>query len=85
MPTATLDTLSTVALRLSEAERYVLAARLLDSVEGEADVASVDAAWDNEIQARLWRYEASETKTTPADRVFEDLEKIYRRKRWINR
>lgn len=75
MPTVTFDAISAAALHLSDAERYALAARLLNSVTEKADVASVEAAWSEEIQARLCRYEAGEAKTTPAEQVFADLEK----------
>jgi putative addiction module component (TIGR02574 family) len=61
------------ALRLSPTERGELAARLLDSLDPEAD-ADVEEAWAKEIATRLEDYRAGRVKPIPGP---ESLRQIF--------
>ena len=37
----------------------------------------VEAAWDLEVRERIRRYDAGETKSIPATKVFEELDKRF--------
>ena len=52
------------ALRLSDEERAALAGELIQSLEREVD-AEAEAAWSEEIRARLERLEAGTATTIP--------------------
>ena len=56
--------LLTEALRLSDEERAVLAAELIQSLEGEVD-ADAEASWAAEIRSRLDRVDAGSATTIP--------------------
>jgi len=52
------------ALRLSDEERAALAGELIQSLEREVD-AEAEAAWSEEIRARLERLDAGTATTIP--------------------
>jgi putative addiction module component (TIGR02574 family) len=52
------------ALRLSDEERAALAGELIQSLDREVD-ADAEAAWSEEIRARLDRLDAGTAKTIP--------------------
>jgi len=52
------------ALRLSDEERAALAGELIQSLEREVD-ADAEAAWSEEIRARLERLDAGTARTIP--------------------
>ena len=56
--------LLTEALRLSDEERAALAGELIQSLDREVD-ADAEAAWSQEIRARLDRLEAGTARTVP--------------------
>jgi putative addiction module component (TIGR02574 family) len=56
--------LLTEALRLSDEERAALAGELIQSLDREVD-ADAEAAWSEEIRARLDRLDAGTAKTVP--------------------
>lgn len=56
--------LLTEALRLSDEERAALAGELIQSLDREVD-ADAEAAWSQEIRARLDRLEAGTAGTVP--------------------
>ena len=70
----TLESLATEALLLPKDQRLTLAHRILASVEPELDQ-STDAAWDQEIQARIKRYDAGLAVGIPGAEVFNELDK----------
>ena len=71
-----LDTVASEAMQLPEDQRLALASRILSSVEPAAN-AEAEAAWDMEVRERIRRYEAGETKSIPAIKVFEELDKRF--------
>jgi putative addiction module component (TIGR02574 family) len=71
----TFDTVSQEALVLPPAQRLELARRLLDSVELEPEPGA-DAAWESEINRRIERLDAGESKPIPASEVFARLRRI---------
>ena len=52
------------ALRLSDEERAALAGELIQSLEREVD-SDAEAAWSEEIRARLERVDAGTARTIP--------------------
>ena len=52
------------ALRLSDEERAALAGELIQSLDSDVD-AEAEAAWSEEIRARLDRLDAGTAKTIP--------------------
>ena len=52
------------ALRLSDEERAALAGELIQSLEREID-SDAEAAWSEEIRARLERLDAGTARTVP--------------------
>jgi len=56
--------LLTEALRLSDEERAALAGELIQSLDREVD-ADAEAAWSEEIRARLDRLDDGTAKTVP--------------------
>ena len=52
------------ALRLSDEERAALAGELIQSLETDVD-ADAEAAWSEEIRARLERVDAGTARTIP--------------------
>jgi putative addiction module component (TIGR02574 family) len=56
--------LLTEALRLSDEERAALAGELIQSLEREIDP-DAEAAWSEEIRARLERLDAGTARTIP--------------------
>ncbi len=71
-----LDTVASEAMQLPEDQRLALASRILSSLEPAAS-AEAEAAWDMEVRERMRRYDAGETKSIPAIRVFEELDKRF--------
>jgi putative addiction module component (TIGR02574 family) len=53
---------------LPETERAELTGMLIDSLEGDRD-ASVEAAWAEEIERRVWQIDSGEVKTIPWEEV----------------
>lgn len=62
------ETLLEAALRLSEAERGELAAKLLDSLEEDPD-GDVDATWGEEIRLRIEEIESGKEVPIPWDQA----------------
>ena len=60
------------ALRLPEADRAEIAGRLLQSIEPETE-ADVEAAWRQEIEARIAAIDAGESETVPGEEVHSQL------------
>ncbi len=73
---ANLNFVASEAMQLPEDQRLALAARILSSVEPAAD-AETDAAWDMVVRERIRRYDAGITKSIPAIKVFEELDKRF--------
>lgn len=71
----TLDTVSGLALDLPPDQRLNLARTLIESVDGTDD-GSPEAAWDEEIRARLARFQSGLTTSIPAADVFRRLREI---------
>ena len=71
--TATLDHISSEALRLPERERMALAHRLLVSVD-DAPVEDIDAAWEAEIVRRFQEYETGRIKPHTTEEFFARLD-----------
>ena len=62
------------ALKLSDSERAELAARLIQSLDAEAD-SEVDAAWAAEIERRCAALDAGEAVTSDWSEVRERIER----------
>jgi putative addiction module component (TIGR02574 family) len=62
------------ALKLSDAERADLAARLIQSLDPEAD-SEVDAAWAAEIERRCAALDSGEAVTSDWSEVRERIER----------
>ena len=60
------------ALALSDKERAEIAAKLLDSLDGDPD-AGAEAAWVDEITRRAERLEAGESKLVDGAQVRENM------------
>ena len=71
----TLEVLSNEALVLPPDQRAELAYRLLVSIEPDSP-ACTDAAWDQEIERRIARFDAGESRSIPAAEVFARLSEI---------
>jgi putative addiction module component (TIGR02574 family) len=69
----TVDALAQGAFELPPDQRYALAQRILASVEPEG-TAEIDDVWAVEIQERIRRYDAGETKGIPAAEVFAEID-----------
>lgn len=52
-----------IALSLTEAERADLAARLIDSLDG--DTSSAQEEWDREIESRLTQFDSNQVPAVP--------------------
>ncbi len=63
-------------LHLPEDQRLTLAHKILSSVEPAPD-SKIEEAWDSEIRHRIRRYDQGKTKTIPASKVFEELDKRF--------
>ncbi|MBL9139245.1 MAG: addiction module protein [Verrucomicrobiales bacterium] len=72
------ETLVADAMQLSHDQRLTLAHRILSSVEPMPSGAN-NEAWDVEIQGRIARFDAGETRAIPAAEVFADLDRRLRR------
>lgn len=67
------------ALRLPEGDRAELAAKLIESLDGEPD-ADVDAAWAEEIERRCAAVDAGDAVTSDWEAVRSRIEReIFRR------
>ena len=62
------DTLFQAALQLPEGDRADLAARLMDTIEGDTDADWSDA-WSAEISKRIDELDQGKVKTIPWDEV----------------
>ena len=62
-------------LSLSPEDRARLAERLLDSLH-EPALATIEAAWDKEIERRVEAYERGEVRTFEAEDVFAEARRI---------
>ncbi|HWL51560.1 MAG TPA: addiction module protein [Chthoniobacteraceae bacterium] len=60
------------ALELSRTQRLALAKFLL-SLDAEETVGDVDAAWDDEIRARLKAYDEGRVEAVPYDTVRQSM------------
>jgi putative addiction module component (TIGR02574 family) len=65
------------ALALSEDERAQVASKLVASLDGETDPAA-EAAWAEEIERRLARIEAGQSKSVTMDESLSRLHRIAR-------
>ena len=67
------------ALRLPEGDRADLAAKLIESLDGEADT-DVDAAWAQEIERRCAAVDTGEAVTSDWEAVRSRIEReVFRR------
>ena len=71
----TLKELEQQARALSPEERAKLAEALLDSLR-DAPVASIEAAWEQEIEARAAAYDRGELQTVSAEDVFAEARRL---------
>ena len=65
----TLDTLCKEAEQLPLDQRVALAHRMLASADPHTNV-TIDQVWDDEIRARIKRFDEGTTKAIPAAEVF---------------
>lgn len=70
-----LKKIETEILNLPAQERAFLADRLLSSLDENA-LSEVDIAWVAEAERRYDEYKQGKRKGTPADKVFEEAEKL---------
>ena len=63
------------ATALSPEERAQLAVLMLESLH-ESSSAEVDAAWDQELQARIAAYEGGEPKLVSAKDIFDEARRL---------
>ena len=70
---ASVETITSEALLLSQDQRLTLAHRILASVEPAAD-AQVANAWEAEIKERIRRYDAGLSIGVPSSQVFAELD-----------
>ncbi len=75
--TATLDHISSEALRLPERERMALAHRLLKSVD-EEPATDNDAAWEAVIARRIEDIDTGRVQTVSAEEFFARMEAAVR-------
>jgi putative addiction module component (TIGR02574 family) len=61
------------ALSLTDSERADLAARLIDSLDG--DEASAQAEWDREIEYRLAQIDGGQVRSVPWDEARRQIER----------
>ena len=73
-----IEELEAQALKLTPQERSELAHRLIVSLEGEPEDTpeAIAKAWDEEIARRVADMEAGRTEWIPAEKVFEEIDKI---------
>ncbi len=71
----TLAELTEQARRLSAEERARLADVLLESLR-EAPQSDVAAAWDREVAERAAAYDRGESRTFPAEQVFDEAKRL---------
>lgn len=78
--TATLEELKDQALRLPPAERGVLAAALIASLDNKREDSpeTIAAAWEDEISRRVDDMEKGSVRWIPAEQVFASLDQIVR-------
>jgi putative addiction module component (TIGR02574 family) len=69
-----LDSIAAEALQLSPKERLHLAHQILTSVDGEPD-SGAEAAWEEEIQERLRKFDSGEIKGIPGPEVMQALKR----------
>jgi len=70
-----IEELAQRGLALSPEDRARLAERLLDSLQ-EPALASIEAAWDEEIERRVVAYERGAVETFEAEDVFAEARRI---------
>jgi putative addiction module component (TIGR02574 family) len=70
----TIDALAQGAIELPPDQRYVLAQRILVSVEPEV-AAEIDDAWTLEIRERMRKYDSGESKGIPGAEVFAEIDR----------
>lgn len=75
---ATVETITSEALHLSQDQRLTLAHRILASVEPTPD-AQVESAWGAEIQERIRKYDAGLSVSIPSPQVFAGLDEKLKR------
>jgi len=70
---ASVETITSEALHLSQDQRLTLAHRILASVEPAPD-AQVESEWEAEIQERIRKYDAGLSIGIPSSQVFAELD-----------
>ena len=70
----TIDALAQGAIELPPDQRFALAQRILASMEPE-EAAGIDDAWTVEIQERIRKFDAGETKAIPGAEVFAEIDR----------
>jgi putative addiction module component (TIGR02574 family) len=70
----TIDALAQGAIELPPDQRFALAQRILASMEPE-ETAGIDDAWTVEIQERIRKFDAGETKAIPGAEVFAEIDR----------
>ncbi len=77
MPTL-VEELSARAKTLSAEDRARLAEELLESLDQEPE-SEVEAAWDREIERRVFEIESGTAKLIPAEEVHAEARRLLRR------
>lgn len=62
------------AIQLPPDQRFILAQRILESVEPDQSE-EIDEAWQVEIRKRINQYDGGETKGIPAEQVFSEIDR----------
>ena len=75
---ATVETITSEALHLTQDQRLTLAHRILASVEPAPD-AKVESEWGAEIQERIRKYDAGLSASIPSALVFAGLDEKLKR------
>jgi putative addiction module component (TIGR02574 family) len=75
---ASVETITSEALHLSQDQRLTLAHRILASIEPAPD-AQVESAWEAEIQERIRKYDAGLSIGIPSTRVWAELDEKLKR------
>lgn len=75
---ATVETITSEALHLTQDQRLTLAHRILASVEPAPD-AQVESEWEAEIQERIRKYDAGLAVGIPSAQVFAELDEKLKR------
>ena len=75
---ASVETITSEALHLSQDQRLTLAHRILASVEPAPD-ARVESEWEAEIQERIRKYDAGLSVSIPSSRVLAELDEKLKR------